>query len=166
MKTSSRINVGGLIAAALVAVAVAVAGCGDEKPEEENPNAEACEHMEMGPVVVITAAAMSSGTAPMIANNHKRYDVTTVPVSGSKGGFVTFAPTAAGDYIFFTGQPVTLLVESAANGGDVAATSSAGSITECTLVKGRNVYPLEVATYVVGITGVVDRVSFVIEAAE
>jgi hypothetical protein len=165
MNTLSRTNLRGLIAAALFTTTAA--GCGDENaPEEENPDAEACEHLEMGPAVDLTAAAMASATAPRIGNDHKRYDVTTVPVSGAKGGFVTFAPTAAGDYIFFTGQPVTLMVESAANGGDVAATSMAASVSECTLVKGRNVYPLEVGTYVIGITGVVDKVSFVIEAAE
>jgi hypothetical protein len=154
----------GLLGATLFALSAA--GCGnDSKPEPENPNAEACEHMEMGPGVDLTAAAMSSATAPKIDNDHKRYDVTTVAVSGSKGGFVTFAPAGAGDYILYTSQPVTLSVKNA-GGTEVAATSSAATIPECTLVKGRAVYPLQVGTYIVGITGTVDKVSFVIEAVE
>ena len=148
------------------ALAFAFAGCGDDaKPEAENPNAEACEHMEMGPIEGVTAAAMSSASAPKIDHDHKRYDVTTVPVSGAKGGYVTFAPAAAGDDILFTNQSVELTVKSTA-GTDVPAKSSADSIPECTDVKGRNVFALEVGTYLVGITGVVDKVSFVVEAAE
>jgi hypothetical protein len=146
--------------------AVALASCGDEtKPEEENPNAEACEHMEMGPETGVPAAATASASAPKIDSNHRRYDVTTMAVSGGKGGYVTFAPTAAADYIFFTSEPVTLSVKSAA-GADVAAKSTAASIPECTDVKGRSVYPLQVGTYIVGFTGRADKVSFVVEADE
>jgi len=155
------------LTATLAAVlAMSVAGCGDDAPEHENPNAEACEHFEMGPPVAVIAAATATASAPKIDNNHMRYDVTLTTTAGGKGGFVTFAPAKAGDYIIFTNAPVQLSVKNSAM-TEVTAESSATSITECTTVKGRYVYPLQVGTYVVGVTATSgDMVSFVVEEAE
>jgi hypothetical protein len=153
------------LAATLMALAMIAPGCGDDETKEENPNAEACEHFEMGPPVAVTAATTASATAPKIDNNHMRYDVTLATTATGKGGFVTFAPAKAGDYIIFTNAPVTLKVTNAAM-TEVMAETSATSITECTTVKGRYVYDLEVATYVISVSGSGDSVSFVVEAAE
>jgi hypothetical protein len=147
------------------AIVVVLAGCGDAALPVENPNAEACEHVEIGPAVGVTAAAMSSPSAPKIDSDHKRYDVTTVPVSGGKGGYVTFAPIDAGDYNFYTTQAVTLNVKSAA-GAEVPVDRSDASIPECTEVKGRHVFALQVGTYIVGISGAVDKVGIVVEPGD
>ena len=148
-------------------LAMSVAGCGeDDGHEHENPNAEACEHFEMGPPVAVVAAATATASAPKIDNNHMRYDVTLTTIAGGKGGFVTFAPAKAGDYVIFTNAPVQLSVKNSAM-TEVTAESSATSITECTTVKGRYVYPLQVGTYVVGVTATSggDTVSLVVEEA-
>lgn len=145
-------------------VATVAAGCGGDKPaEQENPNAEACEHLEMGPAVALTAAATSSASAPKLADDHKRYDVSMVDVTGGKGGHLSFAAAEAGEYIFFTSAPVTLQVKTSAM-VDVAVESSTATIPECTAVKGRHVYDLQVGTHLIGIApGAPDKVSFVVE---
>ena len=150
----------------LALAATGLGGCGEDRPaEEEDPNAEACEHIEMGPAVALTAAAVSSASAPKLGDDHRRYDVSLVDVTGGKGGYVSFAATTAGDYIFFTTAPVTLKMRTSAM-TDVAAESSDAMISECTEVKGRHVYDLEVGTYIVGIgPETTDTVSFVIEPA-
>ena len=138
------------------------ASCSDDHTEE-NPNAEACEHIRAaGGPVGVTAAATSSATAPELKADHKRYDVTMGTLAGGKGGFLTFAAAEAGDHIFFTDAPVQLTVKSP-SGADIAAESSAASIAECTEVKGRHVYPLQVGTHVIGVTTTADRVGFVVE---
>ena len=149
----------------ILTLATAPLGCGDEHTHE-NPNEEACEHLEMGPAVAITATAVSSAMAPPINNDHKRYDVTLADLAGMKSGFVTFAAAKAGEYIFYTGAPVQLDVKSSA-GTSVMVESSMPSVPECMLVKGRHVYDLAVGTYLIGITGATtDKVSFVVEASE
>jgi hypothetical protein len=138
-------------------------GCGDEHGQE-NPNEEACEHLKEGPSAPVTAAAMAGASAPRIANDHQRYDITLPPAAGSFSGFVSFAAAAAGDYIFYTNAGVPLKVTSSAN-ADVAAESTASTITECTEVKGRTVYPLQVGTYTIGLgPASSDKVSVVVEA--
>jgi hypothetical protein len=150
---------------ALAAFLLGSLSCGDDHAEEENPNAEACEHIAAADkAVALTAAATASPSAPEIRADHKRYDVTTVSVAGGKGGYLTFAAAEAGDYIFFTGTPVQLTVKNPA-GADVAAESSSASIPECTQVKGRHVYPLQVGTHVIGITTTADEVRFVVEGS-
>jgi hypothetical protein len=151
----------------ILALVTAPLGCGDKHEHvHENPNEEACEHLEMGPPVTLTAAASSSATAPKIDDDHKRYDVSLVDVAGAKGGFVTFAAGEAGEYIVYTDAPVQLDVKSSAGAG-VAVESSMASVSECALVKGRHVYDLAVGTYVIGISGApTDKVSFVVEASD
>lgn len=151
----------------LILACVPAAGCGEHREHgHENPNAEACEHLKEGPAVAVSAAAAASTDAAKIGNDHKRYDVTLVDVTGGKGGFVSFAAAKEGEYILFTSAPAKLNVKSAAM-ADVAAESSAASVTECTDVKGRHVYDLKVGTYVIGIgPETADKVSFVVEASD
>jgi hypothetical protein len=148
----------------ILILAVVPVACGDD--HDENPNEEACEHFEMGPSIAVTAAAEFSTDAPKINDNHTRYDVTLVDVAGVKGGFVSFAASKAGDTIFFTNAPVQLTVTSSTM-AEVGVKSSQAMVAECSAVKGRHVYPLQVGTYVIGIGGAMgDMVSFVVESAE
>ena len=150
-----------------MALAAAPVGCGgSDEHTHGNRNEEACEHLEMGPMVAITAATASSATAPRINNDHQRYDVSLVDVAGAKGGFVTFAAAKAGEFIVYTGATVQLAVTHSV-GATVMSESWMASIAEWALVKGRNVYDLAVGTYVIGISGApADKVSFVVEESD
>lgn len=130
-----------LLAACLLSTALLV-GCSGE---EESADTEGCEHLQNGPAATVTASATATG-APAVNNDHKRYDVTLVDVSGQKGGSVTFAASEAADYVFFLGANVGFSVANA-NGQAVAIEESATSSSECTEVKGRHVVPLSVGTY-------------------
>ena len=147
----------------IVSAALGLAGCGGDDHEEENPNAEACEHMKQGPPAALTAGADFLITAPKINSDHKRYDVTLVDVPGGKGGYLTFAVAHAGDYIFYSSAPVIMTVKTPAM-ADVAAESSATGIPECTEVKGRQVHDLAVGTYVLVVAPQsLNQVSLVVE---
>lgn len=135
----------------MTAIAAVLASCGDEHGHE-NPNVEACEHLKEGPSVAVAATTTAGATAPAIASDHKRYDLT-LPVTASPGSFlghVTFAAPAAGDFIVFTSAAIPVKVTTAA-GADVAPESTASSITECTEVKGRHVFELGVGTHYVAL---------------
>jgi hypothetical protein len=152
----------------LSALALFGAGCGDDDdPEQhEDPDVEACEHMQEGPPSAVMAAAAFSISAPAVRNDHQRYDLTLTDAAGSKSGFVTFAAAKAGEYIVYTSAPVKLSVKNAAM-VEVAPESSATSIARCTEVKGKHVYDLAVGTYVIGVgPETSDKVSLVLEANE
>lgn len=129
------------LAACLLSTALLV-GCSGE---EESADAEGCEHLQNGPGAAVTATPSASG-APAVSNDHKRYDIALVDVSGQKGGSVTFAASEATDYVFFLGADVPFSVANA-NGQAVAIEESAKSSSECTDIKGRHVVPLAVGTY-------------------
>jgi hypothetical protein len=147
--------------AILLVAALAPAGCGGDASPEENPNAEACEHIrDATKAVAITAATTASASAPEVKADHKRYDDN---LDGGMG-HVRFAATEAGDAILFADQQVELAVQTVA-GANVAAESTATSIPECTQVKIRAVYPLQVGTYVIRLVGSsASKVGLVIEA--
>lgn len=128
----------------LLAAALAPAGCGDHAAHEENPNAEACEHIQdSSKAVAVTAAISASASAPEVKADHRRYDVSL-----DKIGYVRFAAAEGGDVTLFTDQELELAVRTV-DGKDVVAESTATSISECTQVKIRAVYPLQVGTYVI-----------------
>jgi hypothetical protein len=159
-----RTNVSPFRTLSLLTLAVAVGACSSDKAaEEENPDAEACEHLAEGPGVDVAAAATSSAMAPPVAGDHKRYDVTLGDVAGGKGGFVTFAAAAAGEFIFYTSEPVQLTVKDPA-GADVKAEKTATSIPECTGIKGRHVYDLVVGTHILEVRAAAGKVSVIVEA--
>lgn len=132
----------------------ALAGCdggGDPVPlaEEENINAEGCEHLAEGPSAAVSAANTTSGTVPppAISNDHKRYDIALVgDTSGEQVGVVTFAPGEATDFVFFLSADVPLAIEDA-SGAAVAVEDKQTSIPECTEVKARHQVELDVGTY-------------------
>ncbi len=130
-----------LLATCLLSTALLV-GCSGE---EESADTEGCEHLQNGPGAAVTATPTASG-APAVRNDHKRYDVALVDVSGQKGGSVTFAASEAADYVFFLGADVPFSVANA-SGQAVAIEESAKSSSECTDIKGRHVVPLSVGTY-------------------
>ena len=118
-----------------------LAGCGTVNEADM----EACEHLKEGPSSIVTATATASG-APAVDNDHRRYDISLVDVTGGKGGFVSFGVEEAADYILFTGADVPVVVRNAA-GDTVAFEASVKSSTECTDVKGRHTVPLAVGKY-------------------
>ena len=156
----SRLPVLLLLAGALLAPA-----CDDhDDGEGENPNEEACEHMKGGPMKAVTAAAAASVSAPAIDDDHQRYDVSLVGPSGAKVGFLTFAAAAHGEIIVFTNAPVTVSLKSPA-GTAITAKSTSASIGECSEVKGRHQFEVEVGTHSleIGPETTLDKVSLVVE---
>lgn len=129
--------------AAVALSAGLVFGCGDE--EEENIDVEGCEHLQQGPATAVTATATATG-APAVKDDHNRYDITLVDVTGGKGGSVTFAAAAEGDYVLFTSADVQVAVKDA-NGQVVGIEASTKSSSECTEIKGRHTIPMKVGTH-------------------
>ncbi len=87
---------------------------------------EGCEHTKEGPAVAALAIAAPGPTAPVVADDHKRYDVTLV---GGKG-VVKFQSGAAKDYIFFANETTKLAVTDA-TGQAVALESEASGSPAC-----------------------------------
>jgi hypothetical protein len=123
----------------LLSAALLLSAC----PPAENPNTEGCEHITAGPARAVTAVA--TGDGPMIDDDHYRYDVTLVPVTGGNGGRIRFAASEAGHYLFFLDKGVPFSVEDS-SGGAVAIEESLTSIAECTEVRARHAVPLPVGT--------------------
>jgi hypothetical protein len=137
-------------------------GCSE--PGEEGADAEGCEHLKEGPAVAVTATAGGEG-APAIDDDHRRYDVALVAVTGGMGGFVTYASPMATDYVFFLGTDVPLQLINAAS-APVTPEESATSSPVCTEIKGRYLVPLEVGTYALRLGPTTETsVSIVVEAA-
>jgi FAD/FMN-containing dehydrogenase len=130
-----------LFAACLLSTALLV-GCSGE---EETADTEACEHLQNGPQSAVTATAAAAG-APAVSNDHKRYDITLVDVTGGKGGSVSFASSEAAEYVFFLNADVPFKATDA-SGQTVAIEASATSSSECGDIKGRHIVPLGVGTY-------------------
>jgi hypothetical protein len=129
-----------LFSAVLLSSALLVA-CG----EEENADSEACEHLKEGPASSITASASGTG-APAVSNDHRRYDIALVDVTGGKGGSVTFAAAEGADYILFTGADVPVVVKNS-SGATVSPEESVKTSSACTEIKGRHTIPMSVGTY-------------------
>jgi hypothetical protein len=81
-----------------------------------------------------------------VSNDHRRYDITLVDVTGGKGGSVSFSAAEGTDYILFTGEDVPVTVKNS-SGTTVSPEASVKTSSECTEVKGRHTYPLSVGTY-------------------
>jgi hypothetical protein len=132
---------------ALALAAVFGSGCGSSDDPEPQPtvNEEACEHMQLGPSAARTATASAAG-APAISNDHVRYDVTLVPVTGGNGGVVTFAAAEATDYVLFLDANVPVAV-TGPTGVAITPEEVLQSIPECTDVRTRVLVPLTVGTH-------------------
>jgi hypothetical protein len=122
-----------------------LAACGGDDHGDESIDAEGCEHLIGGPAVAVTASDMATDDAPLVTDQHMRYDIA-LPGEGIRAGFVRFASGAAGDYVVFLDQAVAFAV---VDGDDAEVTledSQTGS-PECAEVKGRHAFELEVGTY-------------------
>jgi hypothetical protein len=128
--------------AAVVLSAGLIFGCGED---EESVDVEGCEHLQEGPATPVTATATATG-APAVKADHRRYDITLVDVTGGKGGSVTFAAAAEGDYVLFTNADVQV-ADTDANGQTVGIEASTKSSSECTEIKGRHTIPMKVGTH-------------------
>ena len=129
-----------LFSACLLSTAL-LAGCGTVNEAD----VEGCEHLQEGPSSIVTATATASG-APAVENDHRRYDISLVDVTGGKGGFVSFGVDHEAEYILFTGADVPVVVRNAA-GAMVSFEASVKSSPECTEVKGRHTVELPVGMY-------------------
>lgn len=130
---------------AVIGVVVAWgAGCDSHSHGDEKPGADACEHLEQGPIQAVTAGTAASPVA--LANAHTRYDLT---MSGS--GFASIAVGKAGDHYVFFDSSVTVAVKDGA-GNPVAPEQSGTSDADCALVKTWFLYELGVGTYTFEIT--------------
>src|SRR5688572_777343 len=127
-----------------ILLTLCLAACGGDD-DTASADAEGCEHLQDGPDVDRTATATAAG-APGVLNDHMRYDITLVPVTGGNGGVVAFAAPEAGGYIFFLDATVPFAI-SDATGAPVTLEDSATSSTACADIKGRHVADLAVGTY-------------------
>ncbi|MDQ3264204.1 MAG: hypothetical protein M3Y59_11165 [Myxococcota bacterium] len=147
-----------LLIASLAAVSLLLQACPQPVPTPED---EACEHLAEGPSTPVTA--VTEGDGPLIADDHRRYDVTLVPTSGGNGGRVRFAADEAGDFIFFTSVVVPItLTDAAGNAVEVEQTLIGSEV--CSEIAARIIVPLGVGTYHLEL-GPVDQtlLSFVVE---
>jgi hypothetical protein len=145
--------------AVLLSVALLV-GCG-----EETIDVDACEHILEGPASSITASANETG-APLVSNDHRRYDLSLINGADGKGGSISFAVAEANDYtLFLTGEvPVNL---KDANGQRIEVVASGTGSSECSEIKRRHMFALAVGTYSITFGPTAEgSVSLVIVAAD
>jgi hypothetical protein len=112
---------------------------------------EACEHLAEGPAASVTAGAVADDTAPLVADDHKRYDIALTETAGVNSGFVRFAVDHEAEYIFFVDQQTTLEFTDAA-GNAVAPSAEVTSSTECTDIKGKVTVDLGLGTYFIEVS--------------
>ncbi len=120
-------------------------GCDDHAEVDEKPGADACEHLEGGPIVPVSAAAVG-GTAPSLASSHTRYDIA---ISGA--GSVSVPIGEAAEHYFFFDSAAALVIKDG-SGAVVAIEEQGTSDENCDLVGAWFVADLEVGTYTLEIT--------------
>ncbi|CAM4496980.1 MULTISPECIES: hypothetical protein [Myxococcus] len=135
-----------LLAAFLLSTALVSAGCGDDHPEEEGVDAEACEHLQEGPATAVISNMGTNNPPPEIRADHRRYDITLMSGSEGNQGMVAFAASEAADYVIYTNADVPLSVTTS-SGEAVEIEESTSSSKGCTDIKGRHVVPLTVGTH-------------------
>lgn len=135
-----------LLAAFLLSTALVSVGCGDDHPEEEGVDAEACEHLQEGPATAIIANLGTNNPPPEIRADHRRYDITLMTGPDGAHGIVSFAASEAADYVIYTNADVPLSITTA-SGEAVEIEESTRSSEGCADIKGRHVVPLTVGTY-------------------
>jgi hypothetical protein len=125
--------------AVLLSVALLV-GCG-----EETIDSDACEHIQEGPASSITASANETG-APLVSNDHRRYDLSLINGAEGKGGSISFAVAEANDYTLFLNGIVPVNLKDA-NGQRIEVVASGTGSSECSEIKRRHMFALAVGTY-------------------
>lgn len=124
-------------------VVVFAAGC-DEHEHGAEPGDDACEHLEGGPVVPVTAG--TSESAPLLASSHTRYDIA---LGAERTVKVPIGEAA--EYYFFFASTVSLVVKDA-DGAVVVAEAAGSSDEHCDLVGAWFTYDLGVGTYTLEVT--------------
>lgn len=117
-------------------------GC--DEHEDAAPGDDACEHLEGGPVVPVTAGGAE--TAPILASSHTRYDIA---LGAERTVKVPIGEAA--EYYFYFASTVTLVVKNA-DGAVVAAESQGTTDDQCDLVGAWFVFDLGVGTYTLEVT--------------
>jgi hypothetical protein len=120
---------------------------------------EGCEHLAEGPAAPVNGAAKPDASAPAIADDHKRYDVSL-----AGGGFVKFQSGGAKEYVFFTSPAATVAITDA-TGKPVALTSSTSGSKACDDIKSRHTAKLGVGVYYLELKSSGAKVSVVVEDA-
>lgn len=140
------------IAAAMATLLVCPA-CGGEDHHHDDPVAEACEHMQDGPAMSVTAIADMAGDAPDVGEHHIRWDIALVDRGGGAadlGGYVDLVVDEASESLLFLGADVAIALWDA-TGTEVAAEASNADITACAEVAVSHTFDLEVGTYLLEI---------------
>lgn len=109
---------------------------------EVKGNAEACEHMAEGPAVAVAAVAEGAASAPSVAADHKRYDISLPGGAGQ----VRYASATAGELTVYADSPATLSLLKA-DGMAVVAESIATSVGECGNIQGKWVFDVGVGPH-------------------
>jgi hypothetical protein len=102
--------------------------------EDVNIDKEACEHLQSGPAEPVRAADRPEG-APLVKNDHRRYEVELADIGGGRGGFVAFVAPAAARFAFFFGTDVPVRFVDAA--GAEVTTETPSRLGRCPEVKSR-----------------------------
>lgn len=98
--------------------------------EPDAHEAEACEHMEEGPGVAVTANLVTmSRERARVEDDHKRYDVGLVQNAGQYEGYVIFENAEAGAYEFFLNKDVPFKLMQA--GKEITPTGTATQVGGC-----------------------------------
>jgi hypothetical protein len=126
----------GLLSAALFT------GCGSAISDFEK---DGCEHLKDGPAKAVTATSAVTG-APDVSDEHTRFDIALVDVSGGKGGTVIYRAGAQKDFGFILNQDVTLKVKDSA-GAEVAFEETAKNSSACTELKAKYVAGLKAGSH-------------------
>ena len=115
-----------------------------------------------GPNTAVTAGADAASAVDATAE-HTRVDITFVEVEGGKGGVVTYAAEADGDYAIFLNADVPLTIADA--GGNAVEIEATSGVDLCEEVVVKHTVEFEVGLYTLTFAGgTVDSVSAVIEA--
>lgn len=130
----------------LVAFAFACSDEDEATHEVEPPEAEACEHLQEGPAVAITAQAAADGTLERADEPHKRIDITLTDVDAQKGGYVAYEAADAGEYLFFLNASLTFKVMDA-EGVEVPLENTVAGSDLCSDIVVTHTIDLGVGTY-------------------
>lgn len=125
-------------------------GCGpiEAPPAEEGPASDACEHAAEGPFVD-AIAGIGNEDPPDISAEHTAFVVTTADLldeEGNRGGFVSYASEAAGDYYLFLSDHMDITVWDV-NADEVPLEDSVHEVAECDEVTMYHLVELGVGTY-------------------
>jgi hypothetical protein len=106
---------------------------------------DACEHLNEGPIVAVTAADADTSAAPALDKTHTRYDIA-LPGTGARDRFVRLTIAKTAEYSLYGTTAMTIDVLDDGRKMVTAATQPTAAIG-CDLAKGRTVLPLSVGTY-------------------